>query len=133
VSPAVGLLLLVLASVLAGCAGTRVGQLGVLPSGDRLVTVVVTQDRDVLDRECRQPLAPGRPLGCQSSRQVLLPGGGSARAIKVVRYADVLPSEATFRIEVHELCHVVATLQTLQDPCHAENAGLMELAARRRP
>jgi hypothetical protein len=114
----------------AGCAGPRAGRLGVLPNGERLVTVVVSQDREVVERECDRPLAAGPVLGCQKSAPVALPGGASARSVTIVRYADVLPSPMAFKIEVHELCHAVAALQALADPCHAGHAGLMELTRR---
>jgi hypothetical protein len=123
--------LVLLACLLAGCAGTRIGTLGTLPGGDRLVTVVVSQDRDVVERECNQPLALGPLLGCQISRPVGGTGRAAARTVKVVRYADVLPSSLAFEIEVHELCHVVAALQTLEDPCHADHHGVMDVASRR--
>jgi hypothetical protein len=123
--------LVLLVSALAGCAGTRIAALGTLPGGERLVTVVVTQDREVVERECNRPLAVGPLLGCQISRPVATPGRAATRTVKVVRYADALPSPMAFDIEVHELCHVVAALQTLEDPCHAENHGVMDIAARR--
>jgi hypothetical protein len=50
----------------------------------------------------------------------------------IVRYTDSLPSKLAFEIEVHELCHAIASLQTIDDPCHVGNDGLLtaESAAR---
>ena len=48
---------------------------------------------------------------------------GVARAVKIVRYTDRLPSEMAFEIDLHELCHVVAALQPIADPCHNGNGG----------
>jgi hypothetical protein len=48
-----------------------------------------------------------------------------------VRYTDALPSTMAFEIEVHELCHAVAALQTIDDSCHAENNGLIQTSRRR--
>jgi len=50
---------------------------------------------------------------------------------QVVRYTDALPSMMAFEIEIHELCHAVAALQTIDDPCHAENNGLIQTSRRR--
>lgn len=115
----------------AGCAGTRVGQAGRLPTGEQLVTVVISDDRAAVDRECGSPLSFGPIYGCQTSQAITLPDGRTARSIKVVRYADVLPSMMAFEIEVHEFCHAVATLQAIDDPCHAENHGLLQTSRRR--
>jgi len=53
--------------------------------------------------------------------------------VKVVRYADVLPSKLAFEIDAHELCHAIASVQVIDDPCHAENRGIVESAAALRP
>ena len=112
-----------------GCAiGTRTGGLGTLPGGERLVTLVVTEDTATVGREC--PLAMGRVLGCQTSRRVPLSEGTDAKVVKIVRYTDRVPSELAFEIDLHELCHAVAALQPIKDPCHAENGGV---AHTRRP
>ena len=125
-------LTLIIASLgLAGCAGTRVGHAGRLSTGDQLVTVVLSEDREAIDRECGYPLSIGPVYGCQTSYTVALPDGRSARSIKVVRYTDVLPSMLAFEIEVHELCHAIATLQPIDDPCHAENNGLLQTSRHR--
>jgi hypothetical protein len=124
--------LLILATLaVTGCAGTRVGHLGRLPGGDQLVTVVLSEDRSAIDRECGNPLSVGPIYGCQTSRLVALPDGRTARSIKIVRYTDSLPSTMAFEIEVHEFCHAVAALQTLDDPCHADNNGLIQTTRRR--
>jgi hypothetical protein len=36
-----------------------------------------------------------------------------------------------FAIEIHEFCHAIAALQTIDDPCHAENNGLLQTSRRR--
>ena len=130
-SRTLGLALLVASIAVAGCAGTRVGHAGRLPTGDRLVTVVISEDREAIDRECGYPLSVGRIYGCQTSHTVALPDGRTARSIKVVRYTDVLPSMMAFEIEIHEFCHAIAALQTIDDPCHAENNGLLQTSRRR--
>lgn len=96
------------------------------------MTLLVTQDRQVVQRECQHALAPGRIVGCRSSRIVRLPDGRDARVMTIVRYTDSLPSKLAFEIEVHELCHAIASLQTIDDPCHVGNDGLLtaESAAR---
>jgi hypothetical protein len=125
-------LTLIIASLgLVGCAGTRVGHAGRLSTGDQLVTVVLSENREAIDRECGYPLSIGLVYGCQTSQTVALPDGRSARSIKVVRYTDVLPSMLAFEIEVHELCHAIATLQPIDDPCHADNNGLLQTSRRR--
>ena len=88
-------------------------------------------DRETVDRECGYPLAVGPVYGCQSASAIALPDGRTARLIKVVRYTDALPSPMAFEIEIHELCHTVAALQTIDDPCHAENNGLIQMSRRR--
>ena len=130
-SRSLGLALIVASIAVVGCAATRVGQAGRLPTGDRLVTVIISEDREAIDRECGYPLSVGPIYGCQTSRAVALPDGRTARSIKVVRYTDVLPSMMAFEIEIHELCHAIAALQTIDDPCHAENNGLLQSSRRR--
>ena len=117
----------------AGCAGgTRVATFGPLPTGDKLVTLVVTEDLDVVRRECdnvpRAALQATQVLGCQMSKPLRPDGALPVRAIKIVRFAESLPSLVTFEIDAHELCHAIASLQLLADPCHEGNAG--ELQAR---
>jgi hypothetical protein len=46
----------------------------------------------------------------------------------IVRYAETLPSAVTFEIDAHELCHAVAALQLLDDPCHHGNDGVLGAA-----
>ena len=95
------------------------------------MTVVISEDRVAIDRECGFPLSVGPIYGCQTSLSVALPDGRTARSIKVVRYTDVLPSMMAFEIEIHEFCHAIAALQTIDDPCHAENNGLLQTSRRR--
>lgn len=114
----------------AACAGTRAGEVGRLPTGDQLVTLVVTENRKLVERECANALSIGRVYGCQTTRMVRLPDGRPARAVRIVRYTDKIPSEMAFEIEVHEMCHVVAALQPIPDPCHVGNNGFMRSATR---
>jgi hypothetical protein len=120
-------LLVVMTAVIlvAGCVSTRIGTVGPLPGREPLVTLVVTEDRQVVQRECRHVLAPGLVLGCRISRTVALPDGRDARAVTIVRYTDSLPSRLAFEIEAHELCHAIASLQAIDDPCHAGNNGVL--------
>jgi len=115
---------------LTGCAtmATRSGNLGSLPIGEQLVTLVVSEDTVVVRGEC--PLHFTRDvLGCQTSRSVELSDGQKVRVVKIVRYSDRAPSALAFEIDLHELCHAVATLQGIDDPCHTGNAGIAEHAA----
>jgi hypothetical protein len=68
---------------------------------------------------------PGSPVGCRLSRTVALSDGRNARTVTIVRYTDSLPSKLAFEIEVHELCHAIASLQQIDDPCHVGNDGLL--------
>ena len=117
------LLVAVLGLLAGGCASTRTGELGILPSRDPLVTLVVSQQRAVVAQECPQRITATPILGCQTSRPVALPDGLTARVVKIVRYTDVLPSEMAFEIDLHELCHAIAALQPIRDPCHDGNGG----------
>ncbi len=116
--------------MLTGCAGTRTAHLGLIAHNEPLVTLVVSEDRDTVNRECFDPDGARRLLGCQTSRLVELPGGVQVKVIKIVRYTDSLPSEMAFEIDVHELCHAVAAAQGITDPCHQENGGVIRTAAR---
>ena len=118
--------LLALGFATAGCATTRVARFGPLADGDSLVTLVVSEDLDVVRRECAGVAAFGRVLGCQTSGPALDAGARPVRAVKIVRYAESLPSPVTFEIDAHELCHAVAALQLLPDPCHAGNDGRLQ-------
>jgi hypothetical protein len=112
-----------------GCATpTRMMEMGVLPHGQRLVTLVVSEDREVVRRECASVAGTARPLGCHLWRQVVLPGSGDVRLIKIVRYTDALPSPLALEIDAHELCHAIAALQPIADPCHTDNDGTIRAA-----
>ena len=117
------MLLAVVALCLPGCAtATRVARMGPLPGDHMLVTLVVTEDRQVVSRECANVLAAGPILGCHMSWTV--PGQRvPVRAVKIVRYTDSIPSPLAFEIDVHELCHAIAALQVTDDPCHRGNNG----------
>ena len=124
--------LVVLAALLllAGCArSTRMARMGPLSPMEPLVTLVVSDDRRVVERECRDVPAVGPVLGCSMWRTVRMDGGTDVKVMKVVRYADSLPSELALEIDVHELCHVVAALQSIDDPCHVGNNGVIQSAA----
>ena len=86
-------LLVALGLLLAGCAtSTRVVQMGPLGNGDRLVTVVVSEDRSVVRQECVNIPSAGPILGCHVWRRVTGPGGGSVQLVKIVRFTDAMPS-----------------------------------------
>jgi hypothetical protein len=111
----------------AGCAtATRVMGMGPLQTGDRLVTVVVSEDRAVVQRECADVPAVGPVLGCHLWRRVTVPGTGLVQLVKIVRFTESMPSALSFEIDVHELCHAIAALQPIDDPCHADNGGVVE-------
>ncbi len=120
---------LVLGIVLSGCASTRIAEVGTLPNGERLITLVVSEDRQVVHRQCQDVPALGPVLGCQTSRALALPNGVAVRAVKIVRYTDVLPSRMAFEIDAHELCHAIAAVQSIEDPCHAVDHGIVESSA----
>lgn len=114
------------ALAVAGCASTRVVHQGELPTREPLVTVVISDDRRVVEEECRLVPSLGPIMGCQTSREVKLPDGRPVRTVKIVRYTDRVPSEMAAEIEVHELCHAIAALQPIDDPCHAGNHGFLQ-------
>jgi hypothetical protein len=117
-------------AALAACATpTRAARYGPLAGGESLVTLVVTEDRTEVARQCEGTIATGMVLGCQQSWPVALPDGRRARSVKIVRYTDSLPSALAFEIDVHELCHAVAALQLIDDPCHATNGGVVTFHA----
>jgi hypothetical protein len=93
------------------------------------VTLVVTTDRALVERECAVVPSAWPRYGCLLSWPVA-GHDGDVRAIKIVRYADRLPSALTFEIDAHELCHAVAALQPLDDPCHIGNGGLVQSMTR---
>src|SRR5262249_5496993 len=108
-------------------------EVGILPNGERLVTLVVSENRQVVHRECQEVPALGPVLGCQTSRTLALPNGAAVRAVKIVRYTDALPSKIAFEIDAHELCHAIASVQVIEDPCHGENRGIVESSTALRP
>jgi len=122
--------LIALALVLVGCATpTRMVQMGPLGNGDRLVTVVVSEDRAVVRHECIDIPSAGPVLGCHLWRKVAGPGGTPVQLVKIVRFTDSMPSALALEIDVHELCHAIAALQPIEDPCHTDNQGIIESAA----
>jgi hypothetical protein len=108
-------------------ASTRAGDIGPLPNREPLLRLVVSDDLDLVHRECRHALAPGTVVGCVIARIVVRTDGRHVHAVTLVRYADVLPSPLAFEIELHELCHFVASLQSIDDPCHVGNQGLLDV------
>jgi hypothetical protein len=111
---------------LGGCAtSTRVANMGPLDGGP-LVTLIVSDDRAVVERECRDVPALGPVLGCSMWRTIHPEGETPVKVMKVVRYTDALPSALALEIDVHELCHVVAALQPIADPCHVGNGGVVQ-------
>jgi hypothetical protein len=113
--------------VITGCATTtRTASFGPLAGGGSLVTLVVTEDLDVVRKECAGVPAKGQMLGCHIARPVAGAEGSTVRAMKIVRYAETAPSPATFEIDAHELCHAVAALQLMKDPCHNGNGGVLQ-------
>jgi hypothetical protein len=123
-------LLVALGLLLAGCAtSTKTMQMGPLGNGNRLVTVVVSEDRGVVSRECVNIPSAGPVLGCHVWRRVIAPGIGAVQLVKIVRFTDVMPSALALEIDVHELCHAIAALQPITDPCHVDNGGIIESAA----
>lgn len=128
--PRRAVLLIVGLLLLTGCAtSTRMARMGPLPSAEPLVTLVVSDDRGVVERECRDVPALGPVLGCSMWRTIRLHAAGEVKVMKVVRYADALPSALALEIDIHELCHVVAALQSIDDPCHVGNNGVIQSAA----
>ena len=116
--------------LLGGCASTttRVMRMGPLTNGDRLVTVVVSEDRSVVRQECVNIPSAGPILGCHVWRRATAPGGGVVQLVKIVRYTDAIPSVLALEIDVHELCHAIAALQPIDDPCHTDNGGIIRAA-----
>ncbi len=100
--------------------------MGPLADHENLVTLTVTEDRTVVSDQCRGALTIGPVMGCQVTRTAMLPGGDEVRLVKIVRYTDALPSAMAFEIDLHELCHTVASLQAIPDPCHIGNNGFLQ-------
>jgi hypothetical protein len=109
----------------SGCASTRTAEFGRLPNNKSLVTLTVSEDRDVVRRECQGAVAPGPILGCRALWPIVLGESLIVQHVKIVRYTDALPSAMAFEIDIHELCHAVAALQQIEDPCHVGNHGLL--------
>jgi hypothetical protein len=118
--------LLVASLLCSGCASTRTAEFGRLPNNEPLVTLTVTEDRDVVRRECQGAVAPGPILGCRALRPIVLDDDLIVQHVKIVRYTDALPSAMAFEIDIHELCHAVAALQPIEDPCHVGNRGFLQ-------
>ena len=119
--------LLLIALLLSGCAtSTQVIRYGAVVPEAHLVTLVVTESLEVAQQECKDTSHPvgATLLGCQSMQLLpSAPGQPLVRAVRIVRYTDFLPSQMALEIEAHELCHAVAALQFIEDPCHTGNNG----------
>ena len=115
--------------LLSACATpvTRTARFGPLPDGRNLVTLVVSRERAEVERQCGATTATS---GCRSFQPVTLQGGVVAQAVRIVRYVDPLPSDLALEIDIHELCHAVAGVQPILDPCHQGNRGVLQSAAR---
>lgn len=114
--------------VLSGCATTRAGEFGRLPNQEPLVTLIVTEDLDLVLRYCLGLAEHGVVVGCQRSRLVSVTEDRTVRVVQIVRYTDRLPSTLAFQIGGHELCHAVADVQAIPDPCHEDNEGVIPAA-----
>lgn len=123
-------LLLLMLGVLAlsGCTTTRLMRMGPLTGDEMLVTLVVTEDHAVVAHECDDVRTTGHVLGCQKSWPVAMNDKLPVRAVKIVRYTDAVPSRMAMEIDVHELCHAIAALQLMKDPCHVGNDGQIQAA-----
>src|SRR5919109_2402305 len=78
--------LLALASsmLLTGCAtSTRIARMGPLPSLEPLVTLIVSDDRRVVEHECRDVPAFGPILGCSTWRTIRVGGTTEVKVMKV--------------------------------------------------
>jgi hypothetical protein len=113
--------------IFTGCAttSTRMARMGPLAS----LELIVSDDRRVVEHECRDVPALGPILGCSMWRTIRVNGHTDVKVMKIVRYADSVPSALALEIDVHELCHVVAALQSIEDPCHLGNNGVIQSAA----
>ncbi len=119
--------LALLTIIVSGCAnGTRIAHFGPLAEGKSLVTLVVSKDLDVVRRECANVPATGPILGCHIAVPAKAISLRPVRSVKIVRYVESVPSAVTFEIDAHELCHAIAALQVLEDPCHIGNNGELQ-------
>src|SRR5207245_11451673 len=66
-------IVLALGTVLSGCVSTRMAGVGTLPNGERLITLAVSEDRQLVHRQYQDVPALGPRLGCQPSRALALP------------------------------------------------------------
>ncbi len=100
----------------SGCASTRVARAGPIADGEALLTLVVTDDLTVVQRECR---GIARVAGCFTSHMVDVGDGVVVKTLKIVRYADVLPSATALERDAAALCHAAADFQRIVDPCRS--------------
>jgi hypothetical protein len=89
-----------------------------LPTGDRLVTLIVTADLATVRQECPDVFVrPGQVLyGCNSWREVALESG-VVRAVKIVRYVDAPTSRAAVQIAANQTCRTLAALIAAEARC----------------
>jgi len=113
-------------SLISCTAITRIETIGPLSGNQKLVTLVVSESREVVAQWCLGPILEAvgsRPLGCQLTRPHS--ENQALQLTTIVRWTDTIPSIRTVEIEAHELCHLVATLQRIIDPCHIGNHGFV--------
>lgn len=125
--PALALILL-----LAGCAqqarATQYGILNGLMGRQYLVTLYVYRNVESVAQACPTKADVPKGLGmygCQWNNEAVLSDGTKVQRTTVVRLTDRVPSATALEIEAHELCHVVASLQPMDDPCHLVNGGVI--------
>ena len=108
--------------LLVGCSTvTHTAHVGLLSNRASLVTLVVTEDQDVVSRFCND--IP-RVAGCRHAGLATLADGTILRTVKIVRYTDAPPTAAAFASEARQLCEVIAALQSAPVSCHEMHAGL---------
>ena len=105
-----------------GCSTvTQTAHVGLLSNRESLVTLVVTEDQDVVSKACNN--IP-RVAGCRHAGFTTLDDGTVLRTVKIVRYTDAPPTPATFASEAQQLCEVIAALQSAPVSCHQSHASL---------
>jgi hypothetical protein len=100
----------------SGCASSAlVANLGQLDDTS-LVTLIVTSDLRLVEKECAGVPATAPLMGCEVSIPAIR-GTVPVRAVKVVRYTETMPTALSFEIDARSLCHTVAALQLLTESC----------------
>ena len=105
-----------------GCSTvTQTAHVGLLSNRESLVTLVVTEDQQVVARGCNN--IP-RVQGCRHAGLSTLADGTVVRTVKIVRYTDTPPTAETFASEARQLCELIAALQSAPVSCHEMQASL---------